>query len=285
MSKISRRGLRITAAAAGAGVIAVAAWAAAVQAGPADAATAAMKGSQVSTRMQLAPMPQGTVVFDRNSRGEVNVTVNAFGLTPGSSHTVELMNGRGMVAIFSPLTANSVGQVRDERLGSRYTGTLGSLRVGILNGSGNAPVALLEVARTGNYDGVQRIYQLIPVETSENGKSYGTPQGSAVITYDRVAKIITVTVNASGFTPGRHAAHIHVGSCVSQGPVKYMLLDFTANAGGRIADETRVVTHVTSPLPRGGWYLNLHQGNSGDILANGRPTINFRPLLCGDIVP
>jgi hypothetical protein len=40
---------------------------------------------------------------------------------------------------------------------------------------------------------------------------------------------------------------------------------------------------VTTLVPASGWYLNLHQGNSGNILANGSPTINFRPLLCGDI--
>jgi hypothetical protein len=90
-------------------------------------------------------------------------------------------------------------------------------------------------------------------------------------------------VNASGFTPGAHAAHIHVGSCLSQGPVQFMLKDFTANADGRIVNQTRVVTHVTTLLPAKGWYFNLHQGNSGNILANGRPAINFRPLLCGDI--
>jgi hypothetical protein len=61
-------------------------------------------------------------------------------------------------------------------------------------------------------------------------------------------------------------------------------MDFTANAGGRIVNETRVVTDVPNPLPATGWYFNLHQGNSGNILANGRPTIYFRPLLCGDIV-
>ena len=33
----------------------------------------------------------------------------------------------------------------------------------------------------------------------------------------------------------------------------------------------------------GGWYLNLHQGNSNNILSNGQPTINFRPLLCANI--
>jgi hypothetical protein len=43
------------------------------------------------------------------------------------------------------------------------------------------------------------------------------------------------------------------------------------------------VTGVTS-FPASGWYLNLHQGNSGNILdAAGQPTIFFRPLLCANI--
>ena len=73
-------------------------------------------------------------------------------------------------------------------------------------------------------------------------------------------------MNASGLTPGAHAAHIHVGSCQSQGAVQYMLMDFTANADGQIVNQTRTVTDVTTPLPATGWYLNLHQGNSGNIL-------------------
>jgi hypothetical protein len=64
-----------------------------------------------------------------------------------------------------------------------------------------------------------------------------------------------------------------------------MLTDFTASQAGQIVNQTRVVSNVTTPLPATGWYLNLHQGNSGNILANGRPTIDFRPLLCGDIRP
>src|ERR1700735_4902976 len=87
MSKISRRGLRITAAAAGAGVIAAAAWAATAQAGQADAATSAPQRAAlvITTRIQLSPMPQGTVTFGRDRKGDVDVTVHAFGLTPGTS--------------------------------------------------------------------------------------------------------------------------------------------------------------------------------------------------------
>ena len=285
MGKISRRGLRIAAATAGAGVIAVAAWATTACARPADAATSAMKGSSVSTRVHMAPMPQGTVTYGRNPNGDVDVTVSVLGLTPGSSHKVVLLNGRGVVAALGTLTADSTGQARGYTLRSRYTGPVGYMRVGILNGHRAAPVADLTIAWTGKYQLGRRTYQLIPVETDLAGTSYGSPQGSAVIAYDTTAQTISVTVNASGFTPGAHAAHIHVGSCASQGPVLYMLADFIANRAGRIVDQTRVVAHVAAPLPATGWYLNLHQGNSGNILAGGRPTIYFRPLLCGDIGP
>ena len=62
-----------------------------------------------------------------------------------------------------------------------------------------------------------------------------------------------------------------------------MLADLVANRHGRIAHAVRVFTHVTAPVPAHGWYLNIHQGNSGDILRNGQPTIFFRPLLCANI--
>jgi Cu/Zn superoxide dismutase len=243
-----------------------------------------VKAQRMVVQVPLTPMPQGTVTLGRDSLDNVDAAVNAFGLTPGSSHTVELVNGAGgVVTNFGTLTANSVGQAQ-ATLDSGYKYTLGSWRVVILNGTAGDPVSAEPIARTPRYAAGTNTYQLTPVEVSSNGMSYGTSQGSAVVTYDPSAQTISVTVNASGFEPGRHAAHIHVGSCTSQGPVRYMMMDFTANDAGRVVNQTRVVTHVTTPLPATGWYFNLHQGNSGNILANGRPTINFRPLLCGDIV-
>ena len=285
MSNITRRGLRITAAAAGAGVIAVVAWATTAHARPADAATSpANSGAVTSTRVQLSPMPQGTITFGKDSKGHVDVTVNAFGLTPGSSHEVRLMKGRRTVATFSPLTANSMGQAKDETLGSDYSGTLGSLQVAMLEGNGSDAVALAEIARTASFASARHAYKLVPVETGAKGENWGTPKGSAVIAYNRTAKMIMVTVNASGFAPGMHAAHIHIGSCAAQGPVLDTLADFSANAKGQIMKETRMITDVTAAPPATGWYLNLHEGNSSNIMDNGRPTINFRPLACGNIV-
>jgi hypothetical protein len=121
------------------------------------------------------------------------------------------------------------------------------------------------------------------VHAVEPGWGVITP-GSATLVYNPATRSLSVTVNAAGLTPGAHAAHIHVGSCQQQGGVAYMLMDFTANSQGVISNETRVVTGVTAVELSGGWYLNLHQGNSTNILnSGGQPTINFRPLECANI--
>ena len=153
-------------------------------------------------------------------------------------------------------------------------------------GTGNSRVATEPIAVTRRLAAPgRRPRRLIAVEVSPGGVSYGTPRGRATISYNASRQTLTVTVTASGVTPGPHAAHIHLGSCQSQGPVKYMLRDLVASRRGRIVHAVRVFTHVTAPIPASGWYLNIHQGNSGNILSNGQPTIFFRPLICANIRP
>jgi CHRD domain len=229
-------------------------------------------------------MPAGTVTFGRH-HGRLTVHAAMFGLTPGSSHNVNLViPGRFRAIRFSPLTANSAGQA-DSTLRSHFAGhpPRGS-RLLIRMGVGGGRVARERIAETGrlSHPG-RRPHRLIAVEVRPGGISFGTPRGRAAISYRARRRTLTVTVSASGVTPGPHAAHIHLGSCGSQGPVKYMLRDLVADRNGRIAHATRVFTNVTAPIPASGWYLNIHQGNSGNILSGGQPTIFFRPLLCADI--
>ena len=61
-----------------------------------------------------------------------------------------------------------------------------------------------------------------------------------------------------------------------------MLQDLVADRRGRIVHAVRMFNNAT-PIPGHGWYLNIHQGNSGNIFSNGQPTIFFRPLLCDNI--
>jgi CHRD domain len=221
---------------------------------------------RTTVRLDLSPMPAGTV-----TTGQGQVTVSALGLTPGSSHAVELA-GRHSVTQLGTLTANGVGQ-------AGLTVSTGSIpresRLVILDGAAGTP----PIAKTSRLDDGAGMHRLQAVEAGADEPL----SGRATVTYDPGAQTITVTVTATGLTPGMHAAHIHVGSCQAQGPVQYMLMDFVANGHGTIDHQTRTVTGVTAPMPASGWYLNLHQGNSNNILANGQPTIFFRPLLCANI--
>jgi len=238
----------------------------------------------VVKRLTLKPMPYGTVTFSRGRGGHLAVRLDVAGLTPGSAHAVQLMRPGGATPVsFGTLSASRVGLAR-ATLNSTHTGGIpnGSILL-IRNGttSGGVPgVPIAEAAARVPGPAVK----LTAVEVSPAGVSYGTPHGTVTVTDNPAARTLTVVVNASGLTPGAHAAHIHTGSCQSQGPVKYMLMDFLANAHGKIVNESRTVPDVRTPMPPSGWYFNLHQGTHANILtSNGMPTIFFRPLLCSDI--
>jgi hypothetical protein len=223
--------------------------------------------------LPLNAMPVGSVAFGRGSSNRLTVSVVMYGLTPGSSHRVNLLSStRYYVIRFGTMTSN-------------YTGPwVPGMRLVIHMGVGHGSVARQRIAQTGVLGRfTARWHRLTSVEYSYTGVSYGTPSGVATVSYSSRHKTLTVTVNASGVTPGLHAAHIHLGSCRSQGPVKYMLKDLLANSRGKIVNAVRVFTNVTTPIPASGWYLNIHQGNSNQILSNGDPTIYFRPLLCANI--
>ncbi len=246
--------------------------------------SATVHGTPAVHALRLRAMPAGTVTFGRR-HGRLTVHAVMLGLTPGSSHSVNLViPGRSRAIRFSPLTANSAGHASSV-LRSHFTGHLRHggrllIRMGVRGGRvAREPIA---GTRRLSHPG-HRPHRLIPVEVSRGGISSGTPRGRATISYNAHRHTLTVTVRASGLTPGLHAAHIHLGSCRSQGPVKYMLRDLAADRHGRIVHAVRVVTDVTTPIPARGWYLNIHQGNSSNIVSGGQPTIFFRPLLCANI--
>jgi CHRD domain-containing protein len=290
MTGCAGRGARSCLAAATAGALVVAAGlAVAAPAGAsAPSATAARPAAgqrSGGAALVLRAMPAGTVRFGRGRHCRLTVHVSMFGLTPGSSHRVDLLlPGRSRTIRFGTLTASSTGRA-DSTLRSGFAGRLrGGSRLVIRMGTGGGRVAAEPIAQTRRLRRPgRRPLRLIAVEVSPRGVSYGTPRGRAAISYNASRDTLTVTVTASGVTPGPHAAHIHLGSCQSQGPVKYMLRDLVASRRGRIVPAVRVFTHVTAPIPARGWYLNIHQGNSRDILKHGQPTIFFRPLICANI--
>jgi CHRD domain-containing protein len=259
--------------------------------GGSGAAITSGSGAGVSTgpgRYILQSMPAGTVWLGRGADGHLQARVDVFGLTPGSSHQVSIDGPAGHPVQFPVLTANSAGQAdttltsvdRVARLphASRFV-----IRLGDAAGDPLAAEPIAESSVLPARPGPGAVFSFHAVTFDTNGVSLGQPAGRATITYDASAGTLAVTVTASGLNPGPHAAHIHLGSCQDQGAVKYMLADFVADANGDIINQTRVVTGVTSVPGPGNWYLNLHQGGMNQILANGVPTLSFRPMLCTDI--
>jgi hypothetical protein len=244
-----------------------------------------MLATPSTASVNLTAMPSGTVTFGRDSSGHLTAQPNLFGLTPGSAHQVNLIEPSNVVG-FGTLTADATGQA-SATLDSTLNGTTvpAGSRLEILNGTASDSTSTEPIAQTASLSGniAGSTAKLTSVEVDPTGTSWGTPQGKASISYNQAAQTLTVTVNASGLTPGAHAAHIHSGSCQSQGGVVYMLMDLMANSQGKIVNQTRTITGVTTPIPPTGWYLNLHQGDSNQILSGGQPTILFRPLLCGNI--
>ena len=219
---------------------------------------------KTTLHLNLRQMPAGTV-----SIGQGVASITMFGLTPGSVHTVTLPGNP--VGI---LTANATGQAAASFTAKTIPG---GGKVMILD-AGPGTTVIAQTGRLGSGSGPYKLHAI------EAGFPQGSLQGHATLVYHPDPMTITVTLTASGLTPGAHVAHIHIGNCRSQGPVKYMLGDFIADSHGNIHNQTRVITGVTSVMLNGGWYLNLHQGNSNDILSKeGQPTIFFRPLLCANI--
>lgn len=245
---------------------------------------------------RLHSMPTGTVRVWRDLQGMLQVQLDLYGLTPGSVHSVSIDGPHSTAADpevrFPAFGADGTGRANATltaitsagalRHGSRVSFRLGSYAPGSATAY---PVAAELIAQSAVLPARPPggVVAVIPRSYGPAGNYLGRLHGWAKIAYSAGARTLSVTVTAFGLPPGAHAAHLHLGSCQDQGGVKYMLMDYVANAGGDIVNQTRTITGIAAPPPPSGWYLNLHLGASNAILAHGRPTPRFRPELCANI--
>jgi hypothetical protein len=244
---------------------------------------------------RLQSMPTGTVRVWRDMQGMLQIQLDLYGLTPGSSHIVSIDGPRSTAldpeVRFPAFGTDSTGRVNatltaSSSVGALQTGSRVSFRLGTYDGTAGLGLPAEElIAQSAvlpdHPDG--RKSAVIPRSYGPSGNYHGRLHGWVKISYSETARTLSVTVTAFGLPPGAHAAHVHLGSCQDQGGVRYMLMDYVANASGDIVDQTRTVTGVSTAPPTGSWYLNLHLGDSKAILAHGMPTLSFRPELCANV--
>jgi hypothetical protein len=81
--------------------------------------------------------------------------------------------------------------------------------------------------------------------------------GTVVIT-DMGKGKVSVVATISGLTPGTHHAHIHSGSCLAQGEIKYPLNDLTAGADGKASSTTTLNVDFANVTTGNHLYINIH---------------------------
>ena len=220
----------------------------------------------------------------------VTAKLQMVGFTPGSSHAMHIHQGscaaQGDVLVpFPDVTANDGGAI-DTTVTSSQPSAAG-LAAGTFLNIHLAPAAQLGAPGSLGYTPIS-CADITPaastaVTMAPPPQPGQHPQGSAKLIYDPAKKTLSVDATASGLVAGSaHAVHIHLGSCDSQGAVKYPLNDLVASPTGS-AETTTVIQNVDQAPPASGWYINVHLGSSSQIQQNGQPTLYFQPIICGNV--
>jgi Cu/Zn superoxide dismutase len=239
----------------------------------------------------LGNEPSGTVTLNWDPQTKfITAKMQMVGLAPGSTHAMHIHQGncadQGDVLVpFLDVTADETGAINNSVMSAQPSET--GLAAGTLLNIHLAPAN--EMGKPGSTS-------YMPISCADINPAASTtltmaplpqfgdhPQSQAILNYDPTAKTLTVTARATGLVAGStHAVHIHSGSCDSQGEVKYPLNDLVAKSDG-VAETTTVIQNVDQAPPASGWYVNVHLGAHDQIEKDGKPTLYFAPILCGNV--
>ena len=138
---------------------------------------------------------------------------------------------------------------------------------GIIIATGLSLAILAACAPMGSAAKVVTLSPSGALATAEASKVAGT--ANIAVLGDGTTKI---TLKLAGMVAGsKHAAHVHVGSCVNQGGVVIPLPDVVAGADGSGSSEKVI---QTGSIPAAA-YVNVHQKGSDEGVGGG--------ISCGDI--
>lgn len=247
----------------------------------------------MNTSIGLYHVPYGTASLTwRAATKTLIVTIQLTGLAPRSIHPAHIhqgynCNSNGPIKYaLNPLYADASGNATSLTLITNvmYGIPSSGWYVNVHNGPGLTrtsagatnqfgAIACGEVSGSGmSYYGDENTF--LPMHPTSDANEAASGYANMWVQNNT----LYVEVFVSNLVPfSDHAAHIHYGSCQSQGGIAHMLHDVVANANGYGTSYT-MISGVSS-IPASGWYLNVHQG-MGMELAN---QTGFDPIVCGDI--
>ena len=248
--------------------------------------TPTSRSAATTATATLKHMPTGIATISWNPTSHaLMVKISLIGLAPNSTHPAYIHRGscskQGLIVY--PLQ----NVVADARGVGTSTTTIKNVTkvpatgwyVNIHNGPGLSPsdqflpIVCGDIVLT-HVSPASPLSLKIPLNSAPRASAGESANGMAQLTLS--GKTLTVRLTVSGLEPNSsHEAHIHSGSCASQGPVVYPLQTVTADASGH-ANVTTTIKNVTS-IPSSGWYVHLHRSTALSTQTG------FDPIACGDV--
>lgn len=231
----------------------------------------------------LAHQPTGTadLTWEPSSKA-LTVKMSLTGLAPSSDHAAHIHSGS--CGSNGPIVHGLNNVKADAKGDATFSQTIDNVADGIPangwylnihNGTGTDQYQTMDIACTDitNSTGTGQAQTVHETFTRGYGPSQNA-SGDATLAIQNGKLVVTITM--TGLEPtSKHAAHIHTGSCKSQGDVVHPLNDVTADGSGNATSAT-TIDNVSS-IPSGGWYVNVHRGT------NLSSPIDFDPIACGPV--
>lgn len=238
----------------------------------------------------LKHTPNGTANLTWDATHErLTVTITISGLAPNSTHPAHIHKGscetsdNGVIYPLNPVVADKEGK----------STSITTIKQPVENGipmSGwfinvhNGPTLSPDIQKTPigcgditNFNTSTTTDQSVDLTLGPTKAPNQAANGVATLSLTNNQLIVTVTV--SGLAPrSTHQAHIHQGSCLSQGPVVYPLTPVVADNKGNGTSKTTILNVSSIPT---NWYVNVHLAATPADL--GTQT-GFDPLACGNVV-
>lgn len=230
--------------------------------------------------------PTGTANFTWDHTTKV-LTVQAMltGLAPNSVHPTNIYEGScnkagKMLFSLNKIMADAHGVANTTTKLSMPNGIPATgWYVNVHNGPGLSPAdQSLSIACSdlANHDTSLRSGQAVEVPLQRAPSASQNENTGGVAHLSLTGNEMKVQLVMTGLEPNsQHIAHIHAGSCASQGATLYTLPVIKADDMGKATITTTIQNVAT--IPATGWYVNVHR--STDLSTQ----TGFDPIACGDV--
>ena len=254
---------------------------------PSSTPTATSSTSSTTAAVTLKHVPNGTADLSWDpSNHTLTVKLSLVGLAPKSIHPAHIHTGScsNQGAVVHPLQNVVADEHGIASVNSTITNVMQGIPasgwyVNVHNGPGLSttdqflPIVCGDVSNSSTSTTAAQSVN-VTLTAAPNASTGQSAQGTTQLTLS--GGTLTVKLTISGLAPNSvHPAHIHSGSCESQGAVVYPLTNVTADVSGN-ATVTTTIPNVSS-IPGSGWYVNVHRGPGLSTQTE------FDPIACGNV--